>query len=249
MLAGEEVEHDVVVGEVADLRPVGGRQAADARQQRRGPCAALVRRAAAEPATTGAERVRPAVLGDVARAVRIIQSEFDSASSLVAPHAVMPCPPRITPIASGWAPLDRRDVESELEPGPSPRHPQHAVAEALLGQLLPVGGGRDRDPGVGVEVVDVGGVDEAVHRGVDRRRRAALAVQAVVERGDHLVLALDARGRRRRAQRRRSSRRTARPASVSVPRSPPEPLTHSSSTGRPVTGSIAVPLAEVLPPA
>ena len=36
------------------------------------------------------------------------------------------------------------------------------------------------------------GVDEAVHRGVDRRRRAALAVQAVVERGDHLVLALDA---------------------------------------------------------
>ena len=36
------------------------------------------------------------------------------------------------------------------------------------------------------------GVDEAVHRGVDRRRGAALAVQAVVERGDHLVLALDA---------------------------------------------------------
>ena len=36
------------------------------------------------------------------------------------------------------------------------------------------------------------GVDEAVHRRVDRRRRAALAVQAVVERGDHLVLAVDA---------------------------------------------------------
>ena len=44
-----------------------------------------------------------------------------------------------------------------------------------------------------MQVVDVRGVDEAVHRGVDRRRRAALAVQAVVERGDHLVLALDAR--------------------------------------------------------
>ena len=60
------------------------------------------------------------------------------------------------------------------------------------GQRLAVGGGRERDARVGVEVVDVGGVDEAVHRGVDRRRGAAPAVQAVVERGDHLVLALDA---------------------------------------------------------
>ena len=49
------------------------------------------------------------------------------------------------------------------------------------------------DPRIGVEVVDMVGLDQAVHRGVDRRRRAAPAVQAVVERGDHLVLALDAR--------------------------------------------------------
>ena len=47
----------------------------------------------------------------------------------------------------------------------------------------------------------------------------------------------------------RSRRRTARFAALSVPRSPPEPLTHSSSTGSPVTGSVSVPLAEVLPPA
>ena len=38
-----------------------------------------------------------------------------------------------------------------------------------------------------------GGVDQAVHGGVDRRRGTAPAVQAVVERGDHLVLAVDAR--------------------------------------------------------
>ena len=31
------------------------------------------------------------------------QREFDSASSLVAPHAVMPCPPRMTPTACGLA--------------------------------------------------------------------------------------------------------------------------------------------------
>ena len=35
-------------------------------------------------------------------------------------------------------------------------------------------------------------VDQPVHRGVDRRRRATLAVEAEVERGDHLVLAVNA---------------------------------------------------------
>ena len=105
----------------------------------------------------------------------------------------MPWPPRITPIACGLAVLDRGDVEAELEAGAAPRHPHDLVAEDLLGQLLAVGGGRDGDAGVGVQVVDVGGVDQAVHGGVDRRRRAALAVEAVVERGDHLVLAVHAR--------------------------------------------------------
>ena len=88
--------------------------------------------------------------------------------------------------------LDRGDVEAELEAGPPPRHPDDLVAEDLLGQLLAVRGRGDRDAAVGVQVVDVRRVDEAVHRGVDRRRGAALAVQAVVERRDHLVLALDA---------------------------------------------------------
>ena len=68
------------------------------------------------------------------------------------------------------------------------RSPKHSC-----GQRLAVGRGGERDAGVGVQVVDVRGVDEPVHGGVDRRRRTAPAVQAVVERGDHLVLALDAR--------------------------------------------------------
>jgi hypothetical protein len=70
--------------------------------------------------------------------------------------------------------LDRGDVEPELEAGPPPRHPDDLLAEDLLGQLLAVRGGRDRDAGVGVQVVDVRGVDEAVHRGVDRRRAPPL---------------------------------------------------------------------------
>ena len=90
--------------------------------------------------------------------------------------------------------LDLRDVQAELEAGASPRDPHDGVAEDGPGQLLTVRSGGDRDPGVGVQVVDVGGVDEAVHGGVDRRRGATTrAVQAVVERRDHLVLALDTR--------------------------------------------------------
>ena len=67
----------------------------------------------------------------------------------------------------------------------SPKHssvsfsPSAAVASAI--------------PESGCRWSTCGGVDQPVHRGVDRRRRAALAVQAVVERGDHLVLALHAR--------------------------------------------------------
>ena len=47
----------------------------------------------------------------------------------------------------------------------------------------------------------------------------------------------------------RSNRSTANPAGVKVPRSPPDPFTHNSSTGSPVTGSVSAPFADVLPPA
>ena len=42
-------------------------------------------------------------------------------------------------------------------------------------------------------MVDVWDVHQCVHGGVDGRSRAALPVQAEVERGHHLVLALDPR--------------------------------------------------------
>src|SRR5262249_55971279 len=71
-------------------------------------------------------------------------------------------PDRVRP-----GPAYRRDVEAELETGPPPRHPDHPVAEALLGQGLAVGRGGERDPGVRVQVVDVDRLDQAVHRGVD----------------------------------------------------------------------------------
>ncbi len=88
--------------------------------------------------------------------------------------------------------LDRGDVQAQLEAGAPPRHPRHLLAEDLLGERLAVGGRGDGDAGVRVQVVHVRGVDQAVHGGVDRRRGAALAEQAVVERGHHFVFTLDA---------------------------------------------------------
>ncbi len=121
-----------------------------------------------------------------------MSSELASQASEVSPQAVMPWPPRIAPIASGRSRRMAAMSSPSWKPGPAPRDPRDPLAEAAAGQLLAVGGGGERDPGVGMEVVDMVGVDQRVHRGVDRRRRATPAMEAVVERGDHLVLALDA---------------------------------------------------------
>ena len=88
--------------------------------------------------------------------------------------------------------FDRGDVQPQLEARATPRHPDDLATEDLLRELGAVLGRRDRDARVGMQVVDVRGIHESVHRRVDRRGRAALAVQAVVERGDHLVLAVQA---------------------------------------------------------
>ena len=56
---------------------------------------------------------------------------------------------------------------------------------------LAVRRGGEGDAAVGMEVVDVRRPDQRVHRGVDARRRSSAPVQAEVEGGHHLVLALD----------------------------------------------------------
>ena len=84
--------------------------------------------------------------------------------------------------------VDGGDVQPELEAGAPPGHPDHPVPEDLLGQRLTVGGGGDGDPGVGMEVVDVRGVDQRVHGGVDRGGGPSEAVPAEVEGRHHLVL-------------------------------------------------------------
>ena len=178
----------------------------------------------------------------------MIQSEFASASSDVSPHAVMPWPPRMQPIACGFFALIAAMSRPSWKPGR--RHGTHTTfsPKIFFVSFSPSFGGRDRDARVGVQVVDVRGIDQAVHRGVDRRRGAALAVQAVVERRDHLVLAVDAGvDVHQRAHAVEAQHREAR--LVECAEVPPEPFTHSSSTGSPVTGSVSVPFADVLPPA
>ncbi len=190
---GEEVEHDLVVVEVPDLRAVGRGEAAHDRQQRRRPFAPLRLRQRSVAVDRRAERVGPAVLRD-----EPLGGPDDVQRVRLARLGRLA--PRGDPVAAEDAadgfrmvPADRRDVEAELEAGPPPADPGHPVPERLAGEGLAVRRRRQRDPGVRVEMVDVGRVDEAVHRGVDRRRRAAPPVEAVVERRDHLVLALDAR--------------------------------------------------------
>ena len=88
---------------------------------------------------------------------------------------------------------DRGDVQAQLEARAPPRHPHHPIAEASAVSFSPSAAVASAMPESGCRWSTCGGVDQPVHRGVDRRGGAAPAVQAEVERGDHLVLALDAR--------------------------------------------------------
>ena len=126
-------------------------------------------------------------------AVRMISSEFASHASEVSPQAVMPCPPRTAPIASGWS----RWMAAMSRPSwnPGRRHGTQATRSPKQARVSasPSAAVANAIPESGWRWSTCVGVDEAVHRGVDRRRGAAAAEQAVVERGDHLVLAVDAR--------------------------------------------------------
>ena len=68
-------------------------------------------------------------------AVAMISSERASHSSLVSPQAVMPCPPRMTPMASGWSRLIAAMSRPSWNPGrrhgtQATRSPKHSAVRA-----------------------------------------------------------------------------------------------------------------------
>lgn len=174
-----------------DLRPVLRGDGPHVRCESRRPLPALGLGQRLVPVEHRPERLRPAPLGEEPLGgADDVQRVALALLGRVAPRRD-PVPAQDTPDGPRIGLLHGGDVQTELETGPSPRHPYDGVTETLGGQLLPVGGAGERDAGVGVQMVHVRGFDQPVHRRVDRGRRTALAVQAVVERGDHLVLAVD----------------------------------------------------------
>ena len=151
------------------------------------------------------------------------------------------------PLEAGTGVVDALDPQRELEPWSPPRDPGNLLPEALLGQLLAVGGGGQRDDGIWVEVVDVRGPQQPVHRGVDAGRGATLTEAAEVEQLVQLVLLLLAAVHLLEASEPLDDEADS-PSADSVARSPPDPLTHISSTSSPETGSSTTALAEVFPP-
>ena len=193
----KEVEHDVGVVVVADHRTALAGMGVDrgdaSNSRRKGRCSlmpfALGKRLVAIEWST--ERLGLGVLGDVRRGgVDDPERVALSLVTRVTPRGD-PVPAENAADRIGMFGLDRGNVQSQLETRAAPRHPHHAVTEDLGGQLLAVGGRRDRDSGIGMKMVDVRRIDETVHCGIDRRCRTALAMQAEVERGDHLVFLFD----------------------------------------------------------
>ena len=181
-------------------------------------------------------------------ALRTISSERASHASEVSPQAVIPWPPRIAPIASGcrrwssamsrpsWNPGRRQSTHATRSPK---QRSVSAGPSAAVASAMPESGWRWSTCGASRRPCIAVSIDGAAPPRPCRQKSNAPTISS----------SRSTPGYTSTSDRRRSSRRTASPDSVSVPRSPPEPLTHSSSTGVPVTGSIPLPLADVLPPA
>ena len=88
----------------------------------------------------------------------------------------------------GVLPLDFLHGQSQLEARAHPRHVRHLSPEDFLGEGLAAGTRGDRDDRVGVHVVDVLARQEAVERGVDRRRPRIEVEGRVGVHPDHVVL-------------------------------------------------------------
>ena len=183
-----------------------------------------------------------------ASAVRMISREFAWHSPLVAPHAVMPWPPRITPMARGFSFLIAAMSRPSWKPGRrqgthTTRSPKirrvSSGPSAAVAIAMPESGCRWSTCLASTRPCIAVSIEGAAPPLPCRQKSNAATISSSRSTPGYT----SARARSR------SSRSTASPDAVRVPRSPPEPFTHISSTSPPVTGSAATPLAEALPPA
>ena len=182
----DEFQHGRRVGEMSDLALAGRNALADGGQQRRRGVAPLGRRQrlrarAAEgfPARIGAEPGRGLVDRGQRRPVAILGGRPPGEQAVAAEHDAL---------VSGVGLRHRPELQAEVETRPLPRQKAELAAENLARQRLGVLAGRDRDHGVGVNVIDMQVGNERVQRRVDRGRARIEVEGAMIEQRDHLVL-------------------------------------------------------------
>ena len=159
-----------------------------------------------------------------------------------------PWPPRTTPARSGCAATRSRRRRPRSKPGRCQSSQPSRPPKASATRSRPVGGGREGDQRVGMEMVDVRGREKSVQRRVDRRHRAARPEAGVVEQGDHVVLVVEALvDALHRAQPLEVDQREPRRPSACRGRRR-SPSRRARVAARPVIGSSSSTLAEVLPP-
>jgi hypothetical protein len=178
----------------------------------------------------------------------MISSEFASACSDVSPQAVIPCPPKITPMACGLSALIAAMSRPSWKPGRrqgthATRSPKHSSVSfspsAAVASAMPESGCRWSTWEASTSPCIAVSIDGAAPPVPCRQKSNAATISS----------SRSTPGYTSTRERSRSSRNTARFFAVNVPRSPPDPFTHNRSTGSPVTGSVSRPLAEVFPPA
>ncbi len=94
---------------------------------------------------------------------------------------------------AAYAGVCRRHVaqlQAQIEAGALPPKPADLVAIYLARQCLAVGSGGNGDDRVGMDMVDMRGIDEAVQRRVYAGRAGVQTKSAMGEILDHLVLVL-----------------------------------------------------------
>ena len=178
---------------------------------------------------------------------RIRPRELRSHSWEVRPHVVRPWPPRTTPLRPGRDSWMRSISSASSNPGrrhgtqatSSPKHclvsssPSAAAASAMMasGWRWSTCGTRSSPC---IEVSMLGGAPPW-----PKRQKSSISCSSSSCSSPRYTSL---------RPRSRSTTRADSPSADSVPRSPPDPLTHISSTSSPETGSSITALAEVFPP-